>query len=127
MFDNHRTSSSLNVVPSLIAALSWGAMFPIAASALHHVDPFPLTALRYGVAAVVFVGLLYAVEGRQALRGDGRSLELFVLGSIGFAGFNLLSYLGLEHTRAQDAALIVAAQPLLMVLALWLAYRQVPT
>src|SRR3954462_3581485 len=125
MFDNNRTSS-LDILPSLVAALSWGAMFPIAASALHHVDPFPLTALRYGVAAVVFLGLLYAVEGRQALRAEGRSLELFVLGSIGFAGFNLLSYLGLEHTRAQDAALIVAAQPLLMVLALWLAYRQGP-
>src|SRR3954469_23422013 len=126
MFDSHRTSSPLNSLPSLVAALSWGAMFPIAASALRRVDPFPLTAIRYGVAAVVFLGLLYAVEGRQALRPEGRSLELFALGSIGFAGFNLLSYLGLEHTRAQDASLIVASQPLLMVLALWLAYRQVP-
>src|SRR3954447_10635214 len=125
MFDSHRTSP-LNSLPSLVAALSWGAMFPIAASALHRVDAFPLTAIRYGVAAVVFVGLLLAVEGRQALRAEGRSLELFVLGSIGFAGFNLLSYLGLEHTRAQDAALIVASQPLLMVLALWLMYKQAP-
>src|SRR3954470_16407883 len=125
MFDEHRTSP-LDSLPSLVAALSWGAMFPIAASALHHVDPFPLTAIRYGIAALVFLGLLWAVEGRQALRAEGRSLELFVLGSIGFAGFNLLSYLGLEHTRAPGAALIVASQPLLIVLALWLAYRQVP-
>ena len=139
MFDDHRTSplsqrlsgvrgeAALGaLLPSLVAALSWGAMFPIAASALHHVDPFPLTAIRYGIAVPVFLGLLVAFEGRQALRGHGRTLELFVLGSIGFAGFNLLSYVGLEHTRPQDAALIVASQPLLMVLALWLAYRQVP-
>src|SRR3954466_571172 len=126
MFDSHRTSSPLNSLPSLVAALSWGAMFPIAASALHRVDPFPLTAIRYGVAAVVFLGLLYAVEGRGALRAEGRGLELFVLGSIGFAGFNLLSYLGLEHTRPQDAALIVAAQPLLTVLVLWLTAKQSP-
>jgi drug/metabolite transporter (DMT)-like permease len=125
MFDAHRTSP-LNLLPSTVAALSWGAMFPIAVSALHHVDPFPLTAIRYGVAVVVFLGILVAVEGRQALSFDRRGLELFALGSIGFAGFNLLSYLGLEHTRPQDASLIVAAQPLLMVLALWLAYRQVP-
>src|SRR3954452_10662671 len=125
MFDNNRTSS-LDILPSLVAALSWGAMFPIAASALHHVDPFPLTAIRYGIAALVFLGLLYAVEGRRALHTNGRSLELFVLGSIGFAGFNLLSYVGLEHTRPQDAALIVAAQPLLMVLALWLMHKQAP-
>ena len=76
MFDNNRTSS-LDILPSLVAALSWGAMFPIAASALHHVDPFPLTAIRYGVAAIVFLGLLYAVEGRKAIDTQGRGRELF--------------------------------------------------
>ncbi len=123
MFDNNRT---INFLPSLIAAFCFGAMFPIAASALHHVDPFPLTAIRYGIAALVFLGLLWAIEGRAAVRTNGRGLELFILGSIGFAGFNLLSYVGLEHTHTQDAALIVALQPLLMVLALWLAYKHVP-
>jgi drug/metabolite transporter (DMT)-like permease len=110
----------------VIAALSWGAMFPIAASALHRIDPFPLTAIRYGVAVPVFLALLVAAEGRKALRTEGRGLELFALGSLGFAGFNLLSYLGLEQTRPQDAALIVAAQPLLTVLVLWLTARQTP-
>src|SRR3954451_17686795 len=94
MFDRHRTSP-LNVLPSLVAALSWGAMFPIAASALHRVDAFPLTAIRYGIAAPVFVALLLAVKARKALTFAGRGAELFVLGSIGFAGFNLLSYVGL--------------------------------
>jgi drug/metabolite transporter (DMT)-like permease len=93
---------------------------------MHHVDPFPLTAIRYGVAVPVFLTLLLAVEGRAALRTEGRALELFVLGSIGFAGFNLLSYLGLEQTRPQDAALIVAAQPLITVLVLWLTAKQTP-
>jgi drug/metabolite transporter (DMT)-like permease len=125
MFDNNRTSS-LDTLPSLVAALCWGAMFPIAASAMHHIDPFPLTAIRYGVAVPVWIVLLVALEGRKALRTDGRTLELFVLGSLGFAGFNLLSYLGLEHTRPQDAALIVAAQPLLTVLVLWLTAKQTP-
>ena len=91
-------------------------MFPIAASALQHVDPFPLTAIRYGVAVIVFLGLLDAVEGRRALEHRRPRPELFILGSLGFAGFNLLSYVGLEHTRPQDAALIVASQPLLMAL-----------
>jgi drug/metabolite transporter (DMT)-like permease len=125
MFEENRTSP-LDTLPSLIAALCWGAMFPIAASAMHHIDPFPLTAIRYGVAVPVWIVLLVAVEGRRALRPEGRTLELFVLGSLGFAGFNLLSYLGLEHTRPQDAALIVAAQPLLTVLVLWLTAKQTP-
>jgi drug/metabolite transporter (DMT)-like permease len=125
MFDANRTSP-LQTLPSVVAALAWGAMFPIAASAMHHIDPFPLTAIRYGIAVPVFLALLLAAEGRKALRTDGRGLELFVLGSVGFAGFNLLSYLGLESTRPQDAALIVAAQPLITVLVLWLTARQTP-
>ena len=50
-----------------------------------------------------------------------------MLGSLGFAGFNLLSYVGLEHTHPQNAALIVALQPLITALGLWLTTRQVPT
>src|SRR3954447_18024065 len=122
MFEDRRTSQAL---PSLIAALSWGAMFPIAASAVTHIDPFSLTAIRYGVAAVVFLALLKVFEGN--LRADGRHRELFVLGSLGFAGFNLLSYVGLEHTHPQNAALIVALQPLITALGLWLTTRKVPT
>jgi drug/metabolite transporter (DMT)-like permease len=114
----------MKAAPSLVAALAWGGMFPIAASAITRIDPFSLTAIRYGVAALFFLALLKAVEGN--LRAS-RHRELFVLGSLGFAGFNLLSYVGLEHTEPQNAALIVALQPLLTALGLWLTTRQVPT
>ena len=100
MFEDRRTIDSL---PSLTAAVAWGAMFPIAAAAIHHVDAFHLTAVRYLIATAIFLALLAAFEGRKALRADGRGLELFVLGTLGFAGFNLLTYLALEHTRPQDA------------------------
>ena len=121
MFENRRTFPAL---PSLAAALSWGAMFPIGASAVTRLDPFTLTAFRYGVATLIFLALLKAFEGNL---GTNRHKELFVLGSIGFAGFNLLCYLGLEHTEPQNAALIVALQPLITALGLWLVARQVPT
>jgi len=124
MFDNNRTYAFL---PSLLAALCWGAMFPIAAAAVGHVDAFHLTAVRYVVATLIFLALLAAVEGRRALRADGRGLELFALGTLGFAGFNLLTYVALEHTRPQDAALIVATAPLLTALAVWLTARQAPS
>ncbi|MGI8622294.1 MAG: DMT family transporter [Solirubrobacteraceae bacterium] len=104
---------------SLVAALAWGAMFPIAAHALPHVDAFNLTAIRYLAASVLFVGLLAVLEGRPALRYEGRFRELFLLGSLGFAGFNLLTYLGLEHTEPQNAALMVATMPLVTALVRW--------
>jgi drug/metabolite transporter (DMT)-like permease len=124
MFDDNRT---FDFLPSLTATVAWGAMFPIAAAALTHVDAFHLTAVRYLAATLIFLGLLVAVEGRRALRSEGRALELFILGTLGFAVFNLLSYAALEHTRPQDASLIVATSPLLTALALWLTTRHKPS
>jgi drug/metabolite transporter (DMT)-like permease len=124
MFEDRRTS---DLLPSLTAALAWGAMFPVAATAIQHVDAFHLTAVRYLVATAIFLRLLALIEGRRALLPQGRALELFVLGTLGFAGFNLLTYVALEHTRPQDASLIVATSPLLTVLAVWLTTRQKPT
>ena len=103
----------------IAATLSWGAMFPIAAHALPHVDAFNITAIRYVAASLAFIAILLIVEGRGALRTEGRALELFLLGSLGFAGFNLLAYLGLAFTEPQNAAVIVPLMPLVAVLARW--------
>jgi drug/metabolite transporter (DMT)-like permease len=124
MFEDRRTS---DLLPSLTAAVAWGAMFPIAATAIQHVDAFHLTAIRYLVATVIFLGLLAAIEGRRAFSTEGRGVELFILGTLGFAGFNLLTYVALEHTRPQDASLIVATAPLLTALGIWLTTRVKPS
>jgi len=105
---------------ALIAVLSWGAMFPIAAHAIPTVEPFHLTALRYGLASIVFVALLWRFEGIRSLAPQGRALRLWALGTLGFAGFNLLSYIGLEHTGPRNAALIVPTMPLVTALVRWL-------
>ena len=58
-------------------------------------------------------------EGRRSLLLDGHGLRLFWLGTLGFAGFNLLAYTGLAHARPESASLIVALAPLLTALVLW--------
>ncbi len=103
----------------LAAALSWGAMFPIAAHAFADVDPFNITAIRYAVASLIFVGLLAWREGRGAFALEGRGWLLFGLGSLGFAGFNLFSYVGLSHTEPQNAAIVIPMLPLVTVLLRW--------
>ena len=57
---------------ALVAVLSWGAMFPIAAHAIPHVEPLHLTALRYGLASFAFVALLWRIEGIRSLLPEGR-------------------------------------------------------
>jgi drug/metabolite transporter (DMT)-like permease len=107
-------------LPSLTAALAFGTMFPVAASALHRVDAFHLTAIRYGLATIAFLALLWALEGRAALRipSRRRGLELWALGSLGFAGFNLLAYLGLGSSTPQHASVFVALMPVVTVFGL---------
>jgi drug/metabolite transporter (DMT)-like permease len=102
-----------------IAAISWGAMFPIAHNAFPHVDPFNITAIRYLGAAVIFAALLYLVEGRAAFSFEGRAVRSAWLGTLGFAGFNLLAYVGLSHTEPQNAAVLITTMPLVAVIVRW--------
>jgi len=101
------------------AVVIWGLMFAVLGRALHHVDAFNLTLVRYGVGVLILVAILVVREGRSAVRFGGRAVELAVLGVAGFAGFNLLTNLALARVAPQNAALVVAVAPLLTVLVRW--------
>lgn len=120
-------SNKLPWLPSLVAALCWGAMFPIAATALDHVDAVSMNLVRYAIASSGFLLLLLVVEGRGALGFDGRFGRLLALGTAGFAGFNILMNLGLTRTTPQGASLVVATMPLLTVLVRWVLQGTRPT
>lgn len=111
----------------LVTALAFGGMFSVAKSAFGHVDPFHLTLARFTLGSAIFVIALLAVEGRAALRTDGKLLKLWILGSLGFAAFNLLTYFGLQSTPAPTASLIIAATPALTVIVMWVRTRKRPT
>jgi drug/metabolite transporter (DMT)-like permease len=114
-----RNSAVLGAVFASFTGVVWGGQFVVGKSALARVDSFWLTSVRYALASLLLLGLLAAFEGRGALVVPGRMLRLAALGALGFAGFNLLAYTGLEHARPQSASLIVALGPLLMALVLW--------
>ena len=102
-----------------LTGIAWGGQFVVGKSALGSINSFPLTTIRYAIAAGLWLIVLAAVEGRRSLRLDGNGLRLFWLGTLGFAGFNLLAYTGLVHARPQSASLIVALAPLLTAFVLW--------
>jgi drug/metabolite transporter (DMT)-like permease len=108
-------------------AVVWGGQFVVGKSALETIDAAPLSTIRYAVAAGLWLVVLVVLEGPRSLRLDGRGWRLFWLGSLGFAGFNLLAYTGLAHARAQSASLIVALGPLLTALVLWQRTRVRPS
>lgn len=114
-----RSSVAVGALCGSLTGIVWGGQFVVGKSALGRVDAFWLTTVRYAGAAAILLALLAAVEGRNALSPRGRTRQLFVLGTLGFACFTLLAYAGLEHARPQSASLIVALSPLLTALVLW--------
>lgn len=112
-------TATLGVLFATTTAVVWGGQFVVGKSALESVNAFPLSTIRYALAAALWLLVLAVVEGPGALRLDGRGWRLFWLGSLGFAGFNLLAYTGLAHARPETASLIVALGPLLTALVLW--------
>jgi drug/metabolite transporter (DMT)-like permease len=104
----------------LLAATAWGGLFPVAMVTLSALDPFHMTAIRYGITAMIFVGLLVLAEGPQALRLEGRGLRAALLGTAGFAGLGLFLFVGLERSRPEHGAIIMATQPLVAAVVAWL-------
>ena len=112
--------NGIGVALATATAVIWGGQWVVGRSALAHVDAFNLTTLRYAWAAAMLLAILAAVEGPSALRLDGHGLRLFGLGTLGFAGFNLFAYVGLEHATSTSASLITSLSPLLAAVLLWL-------
>lgn len=104
----------------LAATMSWGGMFPVAKPALAIMDPYYMTLIRYGTVAVILLLVLGLIEGRRALRLEGQLMPLFLLGALGFAGFNLLAFNGLMHSAPEHGAVIMALMPMITVLLTWL-------
>jgi drug/metabolite transporter (DMT)-like permease len=120
-------TSLIGAILATTTAVTWGGQFVVGKSALGSLNAFPLSTIRYAVAALLWLVVLVVFEGRAALKLDGRGLRLFWLGSLGFAAFNLLAYTGLAHARPQSASLIVALGPLLTALILWRRTRRRPS
>ena len=94
-------------------------MFPIAKNILFSIDAFYMTLIRYVITALIFFALLIFIEGKAALKYEGKFLPALIYGSFGFAGFSLLAFEGLRRSVPAHASTIAALQPLMMVFFTW--------
>lgn len=97
-------------------AMAWGGMFPVMKPLLASIDPVTLTLVRFGLAVPILVALLVIKEGWGAFATEGKALQLWWLGTLGFAGFGVLLVLGLSNTRPEHAAVVPALMPLIAIL-----------
>jgi drug/metabolite transporter (DMT)-like permease len=111
----------LAVTAMLAAVTMWGPSFVATKVALRDLPPLTVAFLRFLVASSVLF-LLWR-RSPQAARLDGAThRRLFAGGLLGVAGYFILENLGVQRTTAGDAALLMAAIPVIALLAeaLWL-------
>jgi len=100
----------------LLVVLIWGCNFPILKWALAAMHPMAVNVFRFSVSALV-LGLLYGWLQRRSthrffapMRTHGRTIAL--LGIVGYVIYQICFIIGIYHTTAGSAALIMASAPL---------------
>jgi drug/metabolite transporter (DMT)-like permease len=121
---------SKGVLFCLTAATAWGILFPIMNQALLRIDPFTFTMLRYLIAGLAFLGVMLWREGVGALKLSGERIGLlWLFGTIGFAGFGFLVFLGQQMSGPQgalSASVMMATQPMMALLVNWIVRKTAP-
>jgi drug/metabolite transporter (DMT)-like permease len=110
-----------------VAAASWGAMFPVAHAAFVHLDPFYFTMIRYGTVTLLLMAALLWKEGRRAFRFEGNGGRLWFYGTMAFAVYNLLIFLGQDwkgEPGIMAASVGEALMPMISVAIGWLFFRK---
>lgn len=118
----NKRNVSIGTLLCLIASMSWGAMFPVAHSALQYIDPLYFSFFRYVFVSVLLVILLYFKEGTSAFRLEGRGLQLAFFGVMGFTVYNFMIFSGQDLLGASGtiiASIMEALMPMITVVILW--------
>lgn len=107
----------------LLVVLVWGTDFSVLKGALAVMHPHVANALRFVVSAAV-LGTYYSIRCQQANTAFFAPLKaswhtILPLGLLGFGAHQALFVLGLNHTTAGNAALIMATNPIWTALLSW--------
>ena len=98
---------------ALVAVVMWG-LAPVATrAAVAHLSPLPLLTLRLTLAAAVLLPWAWPVFSRLRVRSAGR---LAAAGLLGLVGYNLPVTLGLRWLPAAPAGLLLATEPVWVLL-----------
>jgi drug/metabolite transporter (DMT)-like permease len=106
-----------------VVVLVWGADFSVLKSALAVMHPHVANALRFAISAAV-LGAFYAVRCWQRdtaffapIAASWR--KVLLLGLLGYGAHQAFFVVGLSHTTAGNAALLMATNPIWTALLSW--------
>jgi drug/metabolite transporter (DMT)-like permease len=98
----------------LTLTLVWGVNFSVVKVLLDRLDPLALNALRFPMAALVLWVLLRRLP-KTALQ-PGHRLRIVTLGLLGNVAYQVAFIVGIDHTLAGNASLLLATSPVWTVM-----------
>jgi len=99
-----------------IVVLIWGGNFAVLKTAYAQIAPFPFTALRFTLATVLMLLLLWWREG-DCRFPPGTFGKFFWLGLVGNTVYQAMFANGLARTTSANSSLIVTTTPVMVALA----------
>ena len=98
----------------LLVNAVYGTAYVAQREALAGIPPALLGFIRLAVATVVLLPFLRRRGNTRAIAGDG--LKIFWMGVLGFGVAYVLSHVGLQRSRATNAALLITLEPVSLML-----------
>ena len=89
----------------LLTSLLWGGNFVVGKSLVDHASPMTLTSLRWMIAIVCLLPLVWFKE-KKIIPPRAAIFPLVIMGITGVALFNIFQFLALEKTSATNVGLI---------------------
>lgn len=112
--DSSRPGPWLTDLLLLITSTIWGVNYTVVKYGTGVMDPLAYNGARVALAAVVFGWIAWRREGPPVSRRD--MWALLGLGVLGNGLYQLLFAVGVAHTRAGSAAIVLAAAPVFIAL-----------
>ncbi len=107
----------LTYIELIFTAIFWGGNFVAGKIVAQEVDPFSAAFLRFVTASFCLLAINYRFYGgRMALPDKRLWVPLILLGLTGVFSYNVFLFMGLERIEASRASLIIANNPVFVVL-----------
>jgi len=123
IISSRRVQAILPVAAMLAAVSLWGPSFVATKIALQEVPPFTIAFLRFFVTSCLLYPL-WRISSRDTFLDRSSRRYLFFGALFGVTFYFVLSNLGLSFTTAGDAAMLMAAIPVICLVAETLWFRQ---
>ena len=107
-----------------LTAVFWGGTFVAGRQLAPLLDPVASAFLRFAMATVLLLFWLYLSQGRLPRLEPRQLVAVVLLGASGVLLYNLLFFAGLETVEAGRAALIIAANPVLIAVASAMLFKE---